>query len=162
VEKIPWKVHTETFLLTKRTFARRSGSSPDRRIPMSTDLAKAIAELETEVKKKQADLMALRRAREILDLKSVPIPRSVKGGKPKIKPKSGIRLAEKALEAAGGPLHVDDIIKQIASAGTKKRFDKPSLASSLQRYSRLEKIFKKTAPNTFDLLKRRQPAIPGS
>ena len=128
---------------------------------MPTDIDRAIIALENEIKAKRTDLAALLRAREIVEHVTKTESESAKG-KSKTKPKSGIRLAEKVLHEAGKQLHIDEIRKGIAETGIKKVPAKSSLSSSLLRYAKEERIFKKVGANVFDLLIRRTPILPGA
>jgi len=72
---------------------------------------------------------------------------------PGSKPKSNMDIVYDILSAAKGPLHVTDIIHR-----AKKDYHRPlrreSLVSALTKKVLDQNTFTRTAPNTFDLLKR--------
>lgn len=91
-----------------------------------------------------AQLRALRALRP-------PTPR--RGRPPGQKGKSNIAIVEDVLKAAGGPLHIQDILAQ-----AQQRFRRPlrreSLVSALTKKVLDGQTFVRTAPNTFDLAHR--------
>lgn len=72
---------------------------------------------------------------------------------PGVKRKSNMAIVHDILIAAKGPLHIQEIIER-----AKKDFHRPlhreSLVSALTKKVLDQNIFTRTAPNTFDLIKR--------
>ena len=86
-------------------------------------------------------LRALRRA----DQRPTPQPGT--------KRKSNMDIVHDILLAAKGPLHVHDIIQR-AQAQFHRPLRRESLVSALTKKVLDQNTFTRTAPNTFDLLKR--------
>lgn len=63
---------------------------------------------------------------------------------------SNVAKARDALQAAGRPMHISDILKAMGQPADKKH--RLALAGSIASYARKDQVFKKTAPNTFGLL----------
>ena len=81
-------------------------------------------------------------------------PSSPRRGRPPAqKGKSNIAIVEDVLKAAGGPLHIHDILAQ-----AQQRFRRPlrrdSLVSALTKKVLDRHTFTRVGPNTFDLLHR--------
>ena len=91
-----------------------------------------------------AQLRALRSLRRAAQRPAVP---------PGAKRKSNIDIVYDILLVAKGPLHITDIIQR-----AKKDYHRPlrreSLVSALTKKVLDQNTFTRTAPNTFDLLKR--------
>jgi len=73
------------------------------------------------------------------------------------KRKSNMAIVYDILAAAKGPLHIDDIIRR-AKADHHRQLRRESLVSALTKKVLDQNTFARTAPNTFDLLKR-PPAL---
>ncbi|MGE4054188.1 MAG: hypothetical protein AB7F99_05260 [Vicinamibacterales bacterium] len=69
-----------------------------------------------------------------------------------IRETSSVGWAKRVLEMSGGPMHVDDIIRNIQHM-TGLPVSKATLVSNLSRYVKAGDTFKRTAANTFTLLK---------
>ena len=67
--------------------------------------------------------------------------------------KSNISIVIDILKSAGGPLHINEIIAQAASAHGRT-LSRESLVSALTKRVLDNRIFCRTAPNTFDLIER--------
>jgi hypothetical protein len=63
---------------------------------------------------------------------------------------TAIAQARDVLKAAGRPLHILEILRQMGRAPNKQ--NRVSLSGSLAAYVRRNQVFRKTAPNTFALL----------
>lgn len=131
-----------------------------------SDIDSVIIDLDSEIKQLQLDLAALQRARAVLERRhfsqpNPPLEQKSRTGRT-VK-RSAVHRAEKVLREASGGMHVDDILKGMSAAGMKKLPTKASLSSTLARYAKKGKLFKRTdKPNTFELLlPRRQPVLEG-
>ncbi len=67
--------------------------------------------------------------------------------------KSNIEIVIDILVAAKGPLHVTDILQR-AKKDHRRQLSRESLVSALTKKVLDQNTFTRTAPNTFDLLKR--------
>jgi len=72
---------------------------------------------------------------------------------PELKRKSNMDVAYDILLAAQGPLHINDIIQR-AKKDCRRQLHRESLVSALTKKVLDQNGFTRTAPNTFDLLKR--------
>lgn len=72
---------------------------------------------------------------------------------PELKCKSNIDVVCDILMAAQGPLHINDIIQR-AKKDCRRQLHRESLVSALTKKVLDQNGFTRTAPNTFDLLKR--------
>ena len=91
-----------------------------------------------------AQLRALRALRRAENRKSSPAePRG----------KSSMSIVHDILLAAKGPLHINDIIQR-AKKDHRRQLHRESLVSALTKKVLDQNTFARTAPNTFDLLKR--------
>ena len=70
-----------------------------------------------------------------------------------LKRKSNMDVAYDILLAAQGPLHINDIIQR-AKKDCRRQLHRESLVSALTQKVLDQNGFTRTAPNTFDLLKR--------
>jgi hypothetical protein len=70
-----------------------------------------------------------------------------------LKRKSNMDIIYDILSAAKGPLHVNDIIQR-AKKDHHRQLRRESLVSALTKKVLDQNTFSRTAPNTFDLLKR--------
>jgi hypothetical protein len=71
--------------------------------------------------------------------------------------KSNMNIVQDILQAAAGPLHINDILLQaLQQHGVK--LSRESLVSALTKKVLDQHTFRRTAPNTFDLLTRRAQA----
>jgi len=105
-----------------------------------------ILEFEAKIREARAYIQALHEAAKLL-------PREeAKNGNAEtmLRPGGSAYKAFKALQEAGRPLHIKDILKAIGIPNNKT--NRISLGGTLARYSRNNDIFKRTAPNTFALL----------
>jgi hypothetical protein len=101
-----------------------------------------IAGLERELCEAQAYLQAL------LDMRKL-LPRDEENQEEIVlRPNSDLAKVRDILEKEGKALHVDELLKRLGK-GTDK---KVSLSGSLSGYARDNKIFVRTAPNTFGLI----------
>lgn len=64
---------------------------------------------------------------------------------------SNMDLVEKVLRAAGGPLHISEIIIRV-EADFSVRLERDSVVSNLVKKIRAGHRFKRTAPNTFTVM----------
>jgi len=71
------------------------------------------------------------------------VPRTRRSG-------STIQRAADIIKDAGRPLHADEILVKLGKKKTRR--NKVSLSSSMTHYASADRLFKKTAPNTFDVL----------
>ena len=69
------------------------------------------------------------------------------------KGKSNMEIVYDILLAANGPLHINDIIQR-AKKDYRRQLRRESLVSALTKKVLDQNTFARTAPNTFDLLKR--------
>lgn len=76
-----------------------------------------------------------------------------KGSPAEPKGKSNMRLVHDILLAAKTPLHINDIIQR-AKKDYRRQLRRESLVSALTKKVLDQNTFIRTAPNTFDLLKR--------
>ena len=67
--------------------------------------------------------------------------------------KSNMDIVIDILTAAKGPLHVTDILQR-AKQDYRRQLNRESLVSALTKKALDQNTFTRTAPNTFDLLKR--------
>jgi len=72
---------------------------------------------------------------------------------PELKRKSNMDVVYDILLAAKGPLHINDIIQR-AKNDCRRQLHRESLVSALTKKVLDQNGFTRTAPNTFDLLKR--------
>ena len=70
--------------------------------------------------------------------------------------KSNMRVVHEVLLAAKGPLHIDDLIQR-AKKDHHRSLHRESMVSALTKKVLDQNLFTRTAPNTFDLLKRPSP-----
>jgi hypothetical protein len=91
-----------------------------------------------------AQLRALRALRRAEHRKSSP---------PETKGKSNMDIVYDILFTAKGPLHINDIIQR-AKKDCRRQLHRESLVSALTKKVLDQNTFARTAPNTFDLLKR--------
>lgn len=68
-----------------------------------------------------------------------------------IRDKSSVGWAKRVLKMNGGPMHVDDIIKNVQHM-TGMPVNKTTIVSSLSKYVKAGDTFKRTAANTFALI----------
>lgn len=74
-------------------------------------------------------------------------------GRTEPKRKSNMDIVYDILVAAKGPLHIDDLIQR-AQKDYQRALRRESLVSALTKKVLDQNTFIRTAPNTFDLLKR--------
>ncbi len=91
-----------------------------------------------------AQLRALRALRRAEDRPAVPAG---------TKRKSNMEIVYDILVNAKGPLHIDDMIER-AKTDFERQLHRESLVSALTKKVLDQNVFRRTAPNTFDLLKR--------
>ena len=91
-----------------------------------------------------AQLRALRALRRSEHRKTFP---------PEPKRKSNMDIVYDLLLAVQGPLHINDIIQR-AKKDCRRQLHRESLVSALTKKVLDQNSFTRTAPNTFDLLKR--------
>jgi hypothetical protein len=72
-------------------------------------------------------------------------------------PQSSIALVQAILSQAGQPLHIQEIIAR-ARKQYGRQLHRESLVSALTKKVLDQNTFRRTAPNTFDLLKRPSPS----
>lgn len=65
--------------------------------------------------------------------------------------RTNIEKAAEIILKAGRPLHANEVVKALGWRRTLR--NKVSIASSMAHYSNADKIFKRVAPNTFDVLR---------
>ncbi len=105
-----------------------------------------IQDLEGKIREASAYIQALEEAAKLLPRETA---RQV-SVEMALRPGSGAYKAYSALQKAGKPLHVTEIMKAIDMPINKK--NRIALGGTLSRYSRNEEFFLKTAPNTFTIL----------
>jgi len=76
-----------------------------------------------------------------------------RGRPPAQKGKSNIAIVEDVLKAAGGPLHIQDLLAQ-AQQRFRRKLRRDSLVSALTKKVLDGQTFVRPAPNTFDLAHR--------
>lgn len=91
-----------------------------------------------------AQLRALRALRRAEHRQSSPTPP---------KGKSNMDIVYDILLAAQGPLHINDLIQR-AKKDCRRQLHRESLVSALTKKVLDQNTFARTAPNTFELLKR--------
>ncbi len=91
-----------------------------------------------------AQLRALRALRRAQDRKRSPAPE---------RRRSNMDIVYDILVAAKGPLHDNDILQR-AKRDHRRQLSRESLVSALTKKVLDQNTFTRTAPNTFDLLKR--------
>jgi len=91
-----------------------------------------------------AQLRALRALRRSEHRKRVP---------PEAKRRSNMDIVYDILVTAKGPLHINDILQR-ATKDYHRQLHRESLVSALTKKVLDQNVFARTAPNTFDLLKR--------
>jgi len=94
-----------------------------------------------------AQLRALRLLRR-------PAPQRSRAAPP---PQSSIALVQAILSQAGQPLHIKEIVGR-ARKQYGRQLRRESLVSALTKKVLDQNTFRRTAPNTFDLLKRPSPS----
>lgn len=67
-----------------------------------------------------------------------------------LRPGSAMARVKEAIEAAGKPLHILEILRAIGRPPSKE--NRTSIGGSISNYARRGEIFVRTAPNTFGLL----------
>ncbi|HEY6351810.1 MAG TPA: hypothetical protein VI636_20630 [Candidatus Angelobacter sp.] len=102
-----------------------------------------IRELELQLAQAKAYLQAVQDSMKALPKENGDTGQELREG-------SGLAKARQALQAAGKPMHVGDILKAIGKPNDKK--NRVSLSGSLGNYARKKQIFTKPAPNTFGLI----------
>lgn len=75
-----------------------------------------------------------------------------------LRPGSAMWKARVAIQKAGTPLHINELLKALGKSSDKK--SRVSLSGSIAGYARKGEVFVKTAPNTFGLIElgHRTPA----
>jgi hypothetical protein len=102
-----------------------------------------IRELELQLAQARSYLQAVQDSMKVLPKENAIDGEQLREG-------SGLAKARQALQAAGKPMHVSDILKAIGKPNDKK--NRVSLSGSLGNYARKKQIFTKPAPNTFGLI----------
>lgn len=100
--------------------------------------------LEIMEKSTEAQLRAIR------SLRRTPAATGVRRSR---KGKSNVEIVADVLAAAGGPLHINEIIRR-AQAQFGRPLQRESLVSALTKKVLDERTFRRVGPNTFDLLQR--------
>lgn len=123
-----------------------------------------IALLEKNIKSEQVELVALRS--EVDELRTILTAERPKTAaveallrparKRPIRQSSTVGYAKRVLQMVGGPMYVDEIIKNIEHM-TGLPVNKATLVSSLSRYVKAGDTFKRTAANTFALMTYEEP-----
>jgi len=111
------------------------------------ELDEKIRVLNAEKRVKQGEITGLEEALKLMPKESSES--SFKKDVASMRKDSTVTYAYDVLQKAKNAMHVDDILEQMGG-GTKD--DKHALASQLNYNSRNDRIFRKTAPNTFELL----------
>lgn len=104
---------------------------------------KEIQSLETQLAEANAELKGMKEILKILPREAVTNKNILRSG-------SMADKAYKALNKAGQPLYIDDILQSMKKAVNKK--NRVSISSVLSQYARKHEIFSRPAPNTFGLL----------
>ncbi|MEX2629295.1 MAG: hypothetical protein WD341_05090 [Tistlia sp.] len=123
-------------------------------------------QIESMIKKKEQEIQALegqvREAKVYLQalqdvLKRFPRETaSDPNAATSLRPGSMVARAKDAIQQAGHPLHVDEILR--AEGKELNRPNRTALGGSLSAYVRKGMIFTRTAPNTFGLVDLPEPA----
>jgi hypothetical protein len=112
--------------------------------------------IEDRLRKKEAEIQSLedkiRNARiyvqALSDVLKVMSGATVSGDDETLKPGTMIAQARDALEAAGKPLHVDELLQAIG----RPLESKSSLTGSIAAYVRRNEVFTRPGPNIFGLI----------
>jgi len=104
-----------------------------------------IDNLEQKIKDAKVYVKALKDVLRLLDGDS-----EESGSESKLKEGSSAAQAQQIILDAGRPLHIDDIL--VAMGKDLTRSTKSSVTSALAAYARRDKIFIRTAANTFGLI----------
>lgn len=105
-----------------------------------------IQELQGRIREAGAYIQALEEASKLLPRENVKRA-SVESV---LRPGSGAHRAYVALQAAGKPLHIVEIMKAIGMPINKN--SRLTIGGTLSRYSRNGQVFRRTAPNTFSIM----------
>ena len=114
------------------------------------DIRRKIAQKEEEAKRLREQLLKAEAYLEAMQesLKLIERTAGANGGSG-LRPNSMVDKARKALQQAGRPMHVAELLGAIGKEVTKN--NRTSLSGSLGFYVRQEEIFTRPAPNTFGL-----------
>lgn len=119
-----------------------------------------IADLHSQVKVAESYVQALEDTLKMLPREQSPASvANGNGAAHGLRKQSMTGRAYGALRAAGGPMHITEILKAIGKP--VNRVNRSGLASSLAVYARKGEIFTKTAPNTFGLAGRDEASEQG-
>ena len=99
------------------------------------------------------DILETTSQAQIRALRALRPSTSRRGRPPAQKGKSNIAVVEDVLKAAGGPLHIHDLLAQ-AQQRFRRKLRRDSLVSALTKKVLDGQTFVRTAPNTFDLAHR--------
>jgi len=109
------------------------------------NLQEQVRNLHTKIKEADSYILGIQRAIKIL-----PVDVIERVQEKTLRHGSDAAKSRDALQAAGKPLHVIEILNAIGKPNTKP--NRISLSGSLAHYSNAGQIFKKTAPRTFTLI----------
>jgi hypothetical protein len=116
-----------------------------------------IDDLEQDIKDRELFLEGLKHALSILkkpsqnqDNPSIAIHSFKKEEVVHLQAGSMIEKARVVLEEAGYPLHINKILELLGTPKDEKI--KVSLTATFNKYTKSERVFKRTAPNTFALI----------
>jgi len=84
-------------------------------------------------------------------MKMLPKGPSIAGGpQPQLRPGTLLYKAKDAINAAGRPMHIAELLKAVGRPVDKN--SRAGLAGSIAAYARKGEVFTRTAPNTFGLI----------
>lgn len=104
-----------------------------------------VQELEAQLREARAYVQALNEVLKLLPREGASDP-----GGSDIREGSMIALSRDAIERAGRPLHVSELLRELGKEETRKA--RASLSGSLAAYVRRGEIFTRPRPNTFGLI----------
>jgi hypothetical protein len=105
-----------------------------------------IAMLQIQLREASAYLQALQDTLKLLPRDGI----NDGGATELLRPGSAMWKAREAIQKAGAPLHINELLKALGKSSDKK--SRVSLSGSIAGYARKGEVFVKTAPNTFGLI----------
>ena len=106
-----------------------------------------VADLQSQVERAEAFIAGLEEAMKLVPPDVVENKRQVRHTP---RSKSDVQKAKLQLSAMGHSMHISDILQAIGKEDTKQ--NRASLSSSLARYARKGKVFRRDGPNEFSLI----------
>jgi len=121
---------------------------------MSVDLIGSIREKQQRIVALKREILALegelREAKAILNQKPKHENTRISIRKRPIRPKSSVWWAQKVLQHAGTPLHIDELVKRVEEF-SEQATRKSTLVSNLSRYVRMGDTFVRLEEGTYAL-----------